>query len=190
MTLRETLVGFALAIALSLPLAVLIALNATARKLLYPILLGLQSVPRSPWLPYHPVARPLRMAEDRDRHPRLLLSDPGQLIAGLEAAPRTMLDLMRSLGASQHMIFRRLRHSRGAPALLHRLQGSRDLRRHRFGHRRVRGGAGGARLFILISTSQSQTPLAFRRHRPADLLSIALFHGIEWIERRVVNWTP
>jgi NitT/TauT family transport system permease protein len=45
-TLRETLVGFLLAIALSLPLAVLIALNTTARRLLYPILLGLQSVPK------------------------------------------------------------------------------------------------------------------------------------------------
>src|SRR5277367_1781426 len=45
-TLRETVVGFLLAIVLSLPLAILISLNPLARKLLYPILLGLQSVPK------------------------------------------------------------------------------------------------------------------------------------------------
>src|SRR5258708_29993050 len=45
-TLRETIVGFLLALALSLPLATLIALNDPARRLLYPVLLGLQSVPK------------------------------------------------------------------------------------------------------------------------------------------------
>ena len=45
-TLRETVIGFMLAIILSLPLAILISLNSLARRLLYPILLGLQSVPK------------------------------------------------------------------------------------------------------------------------------------------------
>jgi NitT/TauT family transport system permease protein len=43
---------------------------------------------------------------------------------------------------------------------------------------------------ILISTSQSQTPLAFAAIALLTLLSIALFHGVEFIERRVVDWTP
>ena len=70
-TLRETLIGFVLALVFSLPLAVVIAFTTTLRRLLYPILLGLQSVPkvalaplrseerrvgkecRSRWSPYH-----------------------------------------------------------------------------------------------------------------------------------------
>ena len=45
-TLRETLIGFVLALVFSLPLAVVIAFTTTLRRLLYPILLGLQSVPK------------------------------------------------------------------------------------------------------------------------------------------------
>jgi NitT/TauT family transport system permease protein len=43
---------------------------------------------------------------------------------------------------------------------------------------------------ILISTAQSQTPLAFAAIALLTLLSIALFHGIEFIEKRVIDWTP
>lgn len=190
-TLRETLVGFALAIALSLPLAVLIALNATARKLLYPILLGLQSVPKVAVAPL--IILWLGLSE----WPKIVIvilvcffPILVNLIAGLEAAPRTMLDLMRSLGASQHMIFRRLRIPVALPhfftgckvavtfAVIGSVIGEFVAAQEGLGY------------LILISTSQSQTPLAFAAIGLLTLLSIALFHGIEWIERRVVNWTP
>ncbi len=108
-TLRETVLGFVLAIALSLPLAIPISLNPLARRIIYPILLGLQSVPKVAGAADHPVVRPLRMAEDPGRGAGLLLPDPVNMVAGFEAVPKTMLDLMRSLGASPHRVFRRLR---------------------------------------------------------------------------------
>src|ERR1700722_1573481 len=43
-TLRETVFGFLLALVISLPLAIIIAFTVTLRRLVYPILLGLQSV--------------------------------------------------------------------------------------------------------------------------------------------------
>ena len=46
MTLRETVVGFLLALVLSVPLAVVIAFTTTTRRIIYPILLGLQSIPK------------------------------------------------------------------------------------------------------------------------------------------------
>ncbi len=190
-TLRETLVGFLLAIALSLPLAVLIALNATARRLLYPILLGLQSVPKVAVAPL--IILWLGLSE----WPKIVIvvlvcffPILVNLIAGLEAAPRTMLDLMRSLGASQHMIFRRLRIPVALPhfftgckvavtfAVIGSVIGEFVAAQEGLGY------------LILISTSQSQTPLAFAAIALLTLLSIALFHGIEWIERRVIDWTP
>ena len=45
-TLRETLVGFLLALVLSLPLAVVVAFTTTTRRIVYPILLGLRPCPR------------------------------------------------------------------------------------------------------------------------------------------------
>ena len=43
---------------------------------------------------------------------------------------------------------------------------------------------------ILMSTAQSQTPLAFAAIILLTVISIVLFHAIELLERRVVTWTP
>jgi NitT/TauT family transport system permease protein len=190
-TLRETVVGFLLAIVLSLPLAILISLNPLARKLLYPILLGLQSVPKVA------VAPLVILWFGLSEWPKIIVVVLVcffpiliNMVAGLEAVPKTMLDLMRSLGASSHMVFRRLRVPVALPhfftgckvavtfavigAVISEFVAAQD----------------GLGYLILISTAQSQTPLAFAAIALLTILSIALFHGVEFIERRVVDWTP
>jgi NitT/TauT family transport system permease protein len=190
-TLRETVVGFLLAIVLSLPLAILISLNPLARQLLYPILLGLQSVPKVAIAPL--VILWFGLSE----WPKIIVvvlvcffPILVNMVAGLEAVPKTMLDLMRSLGASPHKVFRRLRVPVALPhfftgckvavtfavigAVISEFVAAQD----------------GLGYLILISTAQSQTPLAFAAIALLTVLSIALFHGIEFIERRVVDWTP
>jgi NitT/TauT family transport system permease protein len=190
-TLRETVVGFLLAIVLSLPLAILIGLNPLARKLLYPMLLGLQSVPKVA------VAPLVILWFGLSEWPKIIVvvlvcffPILVNMVAGLEAVPKTMLDLMRSLGASPHTVFRRLRVPVALPhfftgckvavtfavigAVISEFVAAQD----------------GLGYLILISTAQSQTPLAFAAIALLTVLSIALFHGVEFIERRVVDWTP
>ncbi len=190
-TLRETVVGFLLAIVLSLPLAILISLNPLARQLLYPILLGLQSVPKVAIAPL--VILWFGLSE----WPKIIVvvlvcffPILVNMVAGLEAVPKTMLDLMRSLGASPHKVFRRLRVPVALPhfftgckvavtfavigAVISEFVAAQD----------------GLGYLILISTAQSQTPLAFAAIALLTVLSIALFRGIELIERRLVDWTP
>ena len=190
-TLRETVVGFLLAIVLSLPLAILISLNPLARKLLYPILLGLQSVPKVA------VAPLVILWFGLSEWPKIIVVVLVcffpiliNMVAGLEAVPKTMLDLMRSLGASPHMVFRRLRVPVALPhfftgckvavtfavigAVISEFVAAQD----------------GLGYLILRSTAQSQTSLAFAAIALLTILSIALFHGVEFIERRVVDWTP
>lgn len=190
-TLRETVVGFLLAIVLSLPLAILIGLNPLPRKLLYPMLLGLQSVPKVA------VAPLVILWFGLSEWPKIIVvvlvcffPILVNMVAGLEAVPKTMLDLMRSLGASPHTVFRRLRVPVALPhfftgckvavtfavigAVISEFVAAQD----------------GLGYLILISTAQSQTPLAFAAIALLTVLSIALFHGVEFIERRVVDWTP
>jgi NitT/TauT family transport system permease protein len=190
-TLRETVVGFLLAIVLSLPLAILIGLNPLARKLLYPMLLGLQSVPKVA------VAPLVILWFGLSEWPKIIVvvlvcffPILVNMVAGLAAVPKTMLDLMRSLGASPHTVFRRLRVPVALPhfftgckvavtfavigAVISEFVAAQD----------------GLGYLILISTAQSQTPLAFAAIALLTVLSIALFHGVEFIERRVVDWTP
>ena len=191
-TLRETVVGFLLAIVLSLPLAILIGLNPLARKLLYPMLLGLQSVPKVA------VAPLVILWFGLSEWPKIIVvvlvcffPILVNMVAGLEAVPKTMLDLMRSLGASPHTVFRRLRVPVALPhfftgckvavtfavigAVISEFVAAQD---------------GLGYLILISTTAQSQTPLAFAAIALLTVLSIGLFHGVEFIERRVVDWTP
>ena len=78
-TLRETLVGFLLALVLSFPLAVVVAFTTTTRRIIYPILLGLQSVPKVALrAACNLMARHRQLAEDRHRGAGLLLPDSGE----------------------------------------------------------------------------------------------------------------
>ena len=43
---------------------------------------------------------------------------------------------------------------------------------------------------IMISTAQSQTPLAFAAIIVLTLISIVLFYAVELVEKRFVTWTP
>jgi ABC-type nitrate/sulfonate/bicarbonate transport system permease component len=49
---------------------------------------------------------------------------------------------------------------------------------------------GSAILGVMISTTQSQTPLAFAAIILLTLISILLFYAIEMLEKRFVTWTP
>jgi NitT/TauT family transport system permease protein len=42
----------------------------------------------------------------------------------------------------------------------------------------------------MISTAQSQTPLAFAAIILLTFISIVLFYAVEFLERRFVTWTP
>ena len=97
-TVRETIIGFVLALVLSLPLAVIIAFTNTARRLLYPILLGLQSVPKVALAPL------VILWLGIGNWPKIIIvilvcffPILVNVVAGFEAVPKPMLDLMYSL---------------------------------------------------------------------------------------------
>ena len=43
---------------------------------------------------------------------------------------------------------------------------------------------------VLISTAQSQTPLAFAAIILLTLISIVLFYAIELLQKQLVTWSP
>jgi NitT/TauT family transport system permease protein len=190
-TLRETVVGFLLAIILSLPLAILISLNSLARKLLYPVILGLQSVPKVA------VAPLIILWFGLSEWPKIIVVVLVcffpiliNMVAGLEAVPNSMLDLMRSLGASPHTMFRRLRVPVALPHFFTGCKVAITFAVISAVISEFVAAQDGLGYLILISSAQSQTPLAFAAIALLTVLSIALFHGVEFIERRVVDWTP
>jgi NitT/TauT family transport system permease protein len=189
-TLRETVFGFLLALALSLPLSALIAFNPFARKLIYPILLGLQSIPKVALAPL------VTLWFGFSEWPKIVIvvlvcffPILVNVVAGLENVPKAMLDLMRSLGAPQHMILRRLRLPAAMPALFTGCKVAITFAVIGAVIGEFVSAQSGLGYLIMISTSQSQTPVAFAAILALTLLSVALFYLIEFFEKHVVTWS-
>ena len=190
-TLRETVVGFVLALLLSLPIAVAIAFSGRARRIVYPIVLALQSVPKVAIAPL------ITLWFGINEWPKIVIvilvcffPILVNVVAGLESAPRGMLDLMRSLRASEVTIYRRLRIPAALPHLFTGCKVAITFAVIGAVIGEFVAAQEGLGYLILMSTSQSRTPLAFAAIILLTLISIVLFGVIELLERRVVRWTP
>jgi NitT/TauT family transport system permease protein len=190
-TVQETIIGFVLALVLSLPLAVIIAFTSTTRRLLYPILLGLQSIPKVALAPL------IILWLGIGNWPKIVIvilvcffPILVNVVAGFEAVPKPMLDLMYSLRASKLAVFRRLRAPIATPHLFTGCKVAITFAVIGAVIGEFVAAQEGLGYMILISTAQSQTPLAFAAIILLTFISVALFHAIEILERRLVTWRP
>jgi NitT/TauT family transport system permease protein len=188
-TVRETIVGFVIALILSLPLAVIIAFTSTLRRILYPILLGLQSVPKVALAPL------VILWLGIGNWPKIVIVVLVcffpiliNVVAGFEAVPKPMLDLMRSLKASRHSTFRLLRVPIVLPYLFTGCKIAITFAVIGAVIGEFVAAQEGLGYMILMSTAQSQTPLAFAAIILLTVISVALFYAIEMAERMVVDW--
>lgn len=188
-TMQETLIGFLLALVLSLPLAVMIAFTVTIRRLLYPILLGLQSIPKVALAPLVILWLGIGSA------PKIVIvilvcffPILVNVVAGLESVPKPMIDLMHSLQASEFVIFRRLRAPFAAPHLFTGCKIAITFAVIGAVIGEFVAAQEGLGYMILISTAQSLTPLAFAAIILLTFISVVFFYVIEVLERRFVTW--
>jgi NitT/TauT family transport system permease protein len=190
-TLRETVVGFLIALVLSFPLAIVIAFTTTVRRVIYPILLGLQSVPKVALAPL------VILWLGIGNWPKIVIvvlvcffPILVNVVAGFEAVPKNMLDLMRSLRASEYVTFRRLRIPIATPHLFTGCKIAITFAVIGAVIGEFVAAQEGLGYLILISTAQSQTPLAFAAIILLTLISVVLFYAVELLEKRLVTWTP
>lgn len=190
-TTRETVVGFVLALAISLPLACMIAFSTWARKILYPAILGLQSVPKVALAPL--VTLWLGFTE----WPKIVIvvlvcffPILVNVVAGFESVPKSMLDLMRSLNASQRTVLWRLRVPAALPSFFTGCKIAITFAVIGAVIAEFVAAQEGLGYLILMSTSQSQTPLAFAAIIALTAISILLFYLLEFIEKKSITWTP
>jgi NitT/TauT family transport system permease protein len=176
---------------LSLPLAVVIAFTTITRRLIYPILLGLQSVPKVALAPL------VILWLGIGNWPKIVIvvlvcffPILVNVVAGFESVPRSMLDLMHSLRASEWVIFRRLRIPIATPHLFTGCKIAITFAVIGAVIGEFVAAQEGLGYLILISTAQSQTPLAFAAIILLTVISVVLFYGIELLEKRFVTWTP
>jgi NitT/TauT family transport system permease protein len=190
-TLYETIVGFGLSIVISIPLAVAVVYSPLLQNTIYPILLALQSTPKVAIAPL------LALWIGFGAAPKIIVvflvcffPIIVATASGLTAVPASLIDLIRSLSASPAQTFIKIRFPTAMPHIFVGLKIAITFAVIGAVIGEFVGSENGLGYLILVSTSQSRTPLAFGALVLLTIMSIVLYYGVALIERVVVPWAP
>jgi NitT/TauT family transport system permease protein len=190
-TLYETLLGFTLSIAISIPLAVAVVHSAILRNTIYPILLAFQSVPKiaiAPllllWLGFGILPK-IAVVFLVCFFPIIVATT-----TGLCAVPAPLMELIRSLSASTMQTVIKIRFPTAMPYMFVGVKVAITLAVIGAVIGEFVGSEEGLGYLILVSTSQSRTPLAFAALVILSVISIVLYYSTVFIERIAVPWAP
>jgi NitT/TauT family transport system permease protein len=190
-TLYETLVGYGFAIIISIPLAVAVVYSPLLQNTIYPILLAFQSMPKvaiAPllvlWIGFGPMPK-IAVVFLVCFFPIVVAT-----ASGLTAVPPALMDLIRSLSANSLQTFVKIRFPTAMPHIFVGLKIAITFAVIGAVIGEFVGSDQGLGYLILVSTSQSKTPLAFGALVILTIMSIILYYVVEFIERWVVPWAP
>ena len=188
-TLYETLGGFALSIAVGVPLAVLIVYSPVLRRALYPLIVLAQSVPKIA------IAPVLLLVLGYGAIPKVVVAF---LVAffpvvvdtatGLAATPPELLDLSRSYRASAFKTFVKVRLPMAMPFMFAGAKVAITLAVIGAVVGEFVGSDKGLGYVILSATSYWKTELAFSSMILLSLMAILLFGAVSLLERLVCPW--
>jgi NitT/TauT family transport system permease protein len=188
-TLLETLAGFGLAVVIGIPLAVAIAYSRLLERTIYPILLALNAVPKIAIAPI------LILWMGFGYGPKivvaLLLCIFPIVIGtatGLKSTPAELVELGRSLCASQLQIFRRIRFPAALPQIFVGLKVAISLAVIGAVIGEFVGASEGLGWVIVNSGANVNTSLAFAAMALLAVMSIGLFYALVLLERLLVPW--
>jgi NitT/TauT family transport system permease protein len=172
-------------------LAVAVVYSPFLQNTIYPILLALQSMPKvaiAPllvlWIGFGAMPKILVV---------FLVCFFPIIVAtasGLSAVPPALMDLIRSLSATTFQTFVKIRFPTAIPHIFVGLKIAITFAVIGAVIGEFVGSDQGLGYLILISTSQSRTPLAFGALLILTIMSIVLYYAIEFLERLVVPWAP
>ena len=188
-TLYETLGGFALSMAVGVPLAVLIVYSPTLRLALYPLIILAQSVPKIA------IAPVLLLILGFGEFPKMVVAF---LVAffpvvvdtatGLAATPPELLDLSRSYRASRFKTFLKVRLPLALPFIFAGAKVAITLSVIGAVVGEFVGSDKGLGYVILSATSYWKTELAFSAMIILSLMAIVLFAAVSLVERWLCPW--
>ncbi len=190
-TLKETLYGFILAVALGIPIAVAVANSRPLNLMFYPLLIGLQSVPKVALAPIILVWLGTGM-ESKLAIVWLVGFFPiiVDTAAGLRATPRELLELAHSLRATPMQIFLKVQFPAALPFVITGAKVAITLAVIGAVIGEFVGSSEGLGYLLLSATSQLDTPLAFAALFALSFMGVFVYLGIEVAERLAAPWLP
>jgi NitT/TauT family transport system permease protein len=190
-TLKETLFGFVLALAVGLPLAVAVANSRPLNLMFYPLLIALQSVPKVALAPIVLVWFGTGM-ESKLAIVWLVAFFPiiVDTVAGLRSTPRELLELADSLKATRAQIFLKVQFPAALPFVITGAKVAITLAVIGAVIGEFIGSSEGLGFLLLSATSQLNTPLAFAALFALAALGILVYLLVELSERLMAPWLP
>jgi NitT/TauT family transport system permease protein len=185
-TLGEIVAGFALSVAIGIPLAVLISYSRVFERTIYPLLVSSQTIPKVAIAPLFIVWFGFGIM------PKILITFliaffpiVIDTVVGLRSTPQEMFYLVRSMGASPWQTFWKVRLPNALPSIFGGLKVAITLAVVGAIVGEFVGADQGLGYLIQIANGNLDTRLLMGSIVVLALIGIALFLLIEWIERLV-----
>ena len=188
-TLVETVEGFVLAIAVGVPLALVVTSSRLLERTIYPLLLMLNAVPKvaiAPllvvWMGFGQLPKVIMVF--------LVCFFPVVIAtaAGLASTASDLVELARSLKASWWQTFRKIRMPAAIPQFFVGLKLAITLAVIGAVIGEFVGATEGLGYVIVASGASADTALAFAAMALLGVMSIALFYALAALERLLVPW--
>lgn len=188
-TLVETLEGFGLAIAVGVPVAILIAYSRVLEATIYPALVALNAIPKIAIAPLLVIWMGFG-AGPKIAMVVLICFFPIVIstATGLKSTPAELVDLARSLSASPLQQFVKVRFPASLPYVFVGLKVAIALAVIGAVVGEFVGATKGLGYVIIASGQNANTSLAFASIVLLSLMSIVLFYALVLAERLLVPW--
>lgn len=188
-TLWATIAGFGLSVAIGVPLAVLIVSSRMFERVLYPMLVASQAVPKVALAPI------LLVCLGYGTLPRIIVAFliaffpvVVNTVTGLTSVDRDTLKLMRSMGASQLDVFLKVRFPKAVPSIIAGLKVAIALAVVGAVVGEFVGSRSGLGYFMLLATGNFDTPLVFACVVVLTAMGILLFYTVGVLEIALSRW--
>lgn len=188
-TLTETLLGFGLAIAVGVPIAVMVVYSPILRNAIYPLILITQSIPKvavAPllliWIGYGLMSTVVVT---------FLVAFWPVIVntaTGLTSPSPELLDLARQLSANQFQIYTKIRFPSALPHFLSGLKVAITLSVIGAVIGEFVGADKGLGYLVISATSQFKTPVAFAAMAILAFMGIILFFAVGALEKVLIPW--
>ena len=188
-TLIETLAGFGLSLAIGIPLAVLIVYSRIFDRVLYPILVASQAVPKVALAPI------LLVTLGYSILPKIIVAFliaffpvVVNTVTGLASVDRDTLNLMHSMGASKMDVFLKVRFPHAVPSMIAGFKVAIALAVVGAVVGEFVGSRSGLGYYMLLATGNFDTPLVFACVVFLTLMGIFLFYTVGLLEVALARW--
>lgn len=188
-TSQEIVVGFLLAVLVSIPLALITAYSRAVEITLYPLIVFLQIVPKIAIAPLFIIWFGFGFT------PKVLLvfllsffPIVVSSIAGFKSIDQEIMELARSTGASSWTIFRKIRLPHALPSIFTGLKVAAALSSTAAVVAEFVASDRGLGYLLLIYNGDLETPMVFATIIVLSIIGLLVYYAVELLERLVIPW--